>query len=69
MPGNLHGHGQLNVDRQYGTAVASADGWGSRAALAETNFAITGAAHADSEADRNAERLRRGEVGPGIPEQ
>ncbi|MGN9777509.1 hypothetical protein ACTMS0_17335 [Micromonospora sp. H33] len=29
----------------------------------------TGAAHADSEADRNVEHLERGEVGPGIPEQ
>lgn len=29
----------------------------------------TGAAHADSEADRNAEHLERGEVGPGIPEE
>ncbi|WP_328418041.1 ribonuclease [Micromonospora sp. NBC_00389] len=28
-----------------------------------------GAAHANSEADRNAEQLRRGEVGPGIPEE
>ncbi|MFC3502795.1 ribonuclease [Micromonospora krabiensis] len=28
-----------------------------------------GAAHADSEADRNAEHLARGEVGPGVPEQ
>ncbi|MFC0506562.1 ribonuclease [Micromonospora costi] len=28
-----------------------------------------GAAHANSEADRNAEHLRRGEVGPGIPEE
>ncbi|MGS2619004.1 ribonuclease [Micromonospora sp. LZ34] len=28
-----------------------------------------GAAHADSEADRNAEHLRRGEVGPGVPEE
>ncbi|MER7458808.1 ribonuclease [Micromonospora sp. NPDC126480] len=28
----------------------------------------TAAAHADSEADRNAEQLSRGEVGPGIPE-
>ncbi|WP_410813811.1 ribonuclease [Micromonospora sp. 067-2] len=28
-----------------------------------------GAEHADSEADRNAEQLRQGEVGPGIPEQ
>ncbi|MDG4827306.1 ribonuclease [Asanoa sp. WMMD1127] len=26
------------------------------------------AEHADSEADRNEERLQRGEVGPGIPE-
>ncbi|PWU44393.1 ribonuclease [Micromonospora globispora] len=25
------------------------------------------AAHAESEADRNAEHLQRGEVGPGIP--
>ncbi|NJP34522.1 ribonuclease [Micromonospora thermarum] len=28
-----------------------------------------GAAHADSEADRNAEHLQRGEVGPGVPEE
>ncbi|KKK00356.1 hypothetical protein [Micromonospora sp. HK10] len=28
-----------------------------------------GAGHARSEADRNAEHLRRGEVGPGVPEQ
>ncbi|MGK5739346.1 ribonuclease [Micromonospora sp. URMC 103] len=28
-----------------------------------------GAAHADSEADRNAEHLARGEVGPGVPEE
>lgn len=28
-----------------------------------------GAAHADSEADRNAEHLAHGEVGPGIPEE
>ncbi|MCO1594425.1 ribonuclease [Micromonospora sp. RHAY321] len=28
-----------------------------------------GAANADSEADRNAEHLRRGEVGPGVPEE
>ena len=29
----------------------------------------TAAEHADSEADRNAEHLQRGEVGPGIPEK
>jgi hypothetical protein len=29
----------------------------------------TAAARADSEADRNAEHLERGEVGPGIPEK
>jgi hypothetical protein len=28
-----------------------------------------GAEHADSEADRNAEHLGRGETGPGIPEE
>ncbi|MEU4675592.1 ribonuclease [Micromonospora sp. NPDC023737] len=28
-----------------------------------------GAAHAHSEADLNAEHLRRGEVGPGAPEE
>ncbi|MEV6371309.1 ribonuclease [Micromonospora sp. WP24] len=28
-----------------------------------------GAANADSEAERNAEHLRRGEVGPGAPAQ
>jgi hypothetical protein len=28
----------------------------------------TAAEHADSEADRTAEHLERGEVGPGIPE-
>ncbi|MFI6262435.1 ribonuclease [Micromonospora sp. NPDC051006] len=28
-----------------------------------------GAEHADSEADRNAEHLSRGEVGPGVPEE
>jgi hypothetical protein len=34
-----------------------------------TTDPATGAAHADSEADRNAEHLGRGEVGPGIPEK
>ncbi|WP_338106373.1 ribonuclease [Micromonospora terminaliae] len=34
-----------------------------------TRDAGAGAANADSEADRNAEHLRRGEVGPGIPEE
>jgi hypothetical protein len=29
----------------------------------------TAAEHADSEADRNAEHLKRGEVGPRIPEK
>jgi hypothetical protein len=29
----------------------------------------TGAEHADSEAERTARRLERGEVGPGIPEE
>ena len=29
----------------------------------------TAAEHADSEADRNAEHLEQGEVGPGIPEE
>ncbi|WP_446217308.1 ribonuclease [Micromonospora sp. IBHARD004] len=29
----------------------------------------TAAAHAHSEADRNAEHLKRGEVGPGAPEK
>jgi hypothetical protein len=28
----------------------------------------TAAEHADSEADRNEERLKHGEVGPGVPE-
>ncbi|MEU5872725.1 ribonuclease [Glycomyces sp. NPDC047369] len=28
-----------------------------------------GATHADDEADRNAELLRRGEVGPRVPEE
>jgi hypothetical protein len=27
------------------------------------------AEHAESEADRNAEHLRRGEIGPGVPEE
>jgi hypothetical protein len=34
-----------------------------------TTDPATAAAHADSEADRNAEHLNRGEVGPGIPDK
>jgi len=34
-----------------------------------TTDADTGAEHADSEAERNAEHLERGEIGPGIPEK
>jgi len=34
-----------------------------------TTEADTGAEHADSEAERNAEHLERGEIGPGIPEK
>jgi hypothetical protein len=34
-----------------------------------TTDPATGAAHADSEADRNAEHLKRGDIGPGIPEK
>lgn len=34
-----------------------------------TTDADIGAEHADSEAERNAEHLGRGETGPGIPEK
>ncbi|MGC1212258.1 MAG: ribonuclease [Micromonospora sp.] len=34
-----------------------------------TTDPASAAEHADSEADRNAEHLERGEVGPGIPEK
>jgi hypothetical protein len=34
-----------------------------------TTDPTTAAEHADSEAERNAEHLERGETGPGIPEK
>ncbi|WP_433287475.1 ribonuclease [Micromonospora sp. CA-244673] len=54
--------------RQHGDALETGavyqDAEGRR-----TTDAGAGAANADSEADRNAEHLRRGEVGPGVPEE
>jgi predicted metal-dependent HD superfamily phosphohydrolase len=55
---------QRDEDEALETGEAFQDAEGRR-----TTDPAKAAEHADSEADRTAERLERGEVGPGIPEE
>ncbi|MEW2383997.1 ribonuclease [Micromonospora sp. NPDC047707] len=59
-PGQSHSQQEQALER--GEVYEDAEG-------RRTVDPAAGAAHADSEADRNAEHLQRGEVGPGVPEE
>jgi hypothetical protein len=58
------GHRRQQEDEARETGEVHQDAEGRR-----TTDPRTAAEHADSEAERNAEHLDRGEIGPGIPQE